>query len=186
MKRLKSGFIVLVLISSAVFGHTDDGGLLIENQSQWDPEILFRLDIPSGKMYLTKSGIRYTFYDHGKIEGPHGHHDQRSETARQANPQFKDSDKPQGYNVFLDFLDANADVVVSGKERVSTYYNFYQGNDPNKWASGVPAYKEIVYTNVYKNTDLRFYFFNGALKYEHVPYPCGLREFDAVFSLQGI
>ncbi|MFC2126202.1 gliding motility-associated C-terminal domain-containing protein [Bacteroidota bacterium] len=167
MNKLLSVFI-FILVSCNALGHTHDGGIFIKNQGQWNHEVLYRLDIPSGKMYLTKTGIRYTFYHAGKIEGPHGHHHAESENARQANPYLKDLDKPQAYNVFLDFLEANEQVTVTGKEKVSAYYNFYQGNDPGKWASGVPAYREIVYRDIYKDTDLRFYFNNGALKYDLV------------------
>jgi len=157
---------LLLFISSVAVCHSDEGGFFIENQSQWDSSVLYRLDIPSGRMYLTKTGIRYVFFDIGKTDGVHGHHDHRSEHARHTNKHLTDPDQPRAYNVYLDFLGANDKVKVKAREKITPYFNFYQGNDPDKWASGVPAYREIVYENLYKDTDLRFYFQNGSLKYD--------------------
>jgi len=166
MKRLRSVSILLLFISSVAVCHSDEGGFFIENQSQWDSSVLYRLDIPSGRMYLTKSGIRYVFFDIGKTDHVHGHHDHKSGNARLTNKHLTDPDQPRAYNVYLDFLGANDKVKVKAREKITPYFNFYQGNDPDKWASGVPAYREIVYENLYKDTDLRFYFQNGSLKYD--------------------
>src|SRR3979411_2677744 len=75
------------------------------------------------------------------------------------------------YNV--DFVDANAVMEIIPDKPVSSYNNYFIGNDPAKWASGCKVYQAVTYKNVYPNIDLRYYIESGRLKYDLIVFPGG-------------
>jgi hypothetical protein len=49
--------------------------------------------------------------------------------------------------------------------------NYFLGNDPDKWFTGVRNYREVLYPEVYKGVDLRFCLTEDRLKYEFIVAP---------------
>jgi len=115
-----------------------------ENKGQWNEKIYFRTDIPNGKLLLEKNAFYFYLQsaeDLAKIEHPgnsqqvivHGH-------------AFKE-----------EFIGANLNPVLKGENSFSDYANYYLGNDPNYWASGVRIYPQVNYSDVYDGIDLMVY-----------------------------
>jgi hypothetical protein len=69
-----------------------------------------------------------------------------------------------------EFVGANQ-VQPVGREKLSWDSNFFYGNDPAKWRTGVPNYQEIYYENLYDGIDLRYYSNNNGLKYDFIIHP---------------
>jgi len=66
-------------------------------------------------------------------------------------------------------LNANPNPGATVKSQVHTLHNYFIGNDPSQWKSGVGAYTEVRYSSVYKEIDARYYFSpEGNLKYDFV------------------
>jgi hypothetical protein len=62
---------------------------------------------------------------------------------------------------------ANSHVVnPKGRGELSFTNNYFLGNDPSKWLTGVHNYREIVYENLYDGIDLVYGMKDGHLKYE--------------------
>ncbi|MDI9633977.1 MAG: SBBP repeat-containing protein [Methanolinea sp.] len=54
------------------------------------------------------------------------------------------------------FPGANPCPEISGLEPAQTTVNFLLGNDPSSWYTGVPAYRAIVYGDLYPGIDLEY------------------------------
>ncbi|MCK4614842.1 MAG: hypothetical protein KAU14_08565, partial [Thermoplasmata archaeon] len=77
----------------------------------------------------------------------------------------------EGYILKLEFEDSY-DVVPEGVGKLSHWNNYFIGNDPDTWRSGVPNYKEIWYHEIYDGIDLKFYFTpERGLKYDFIVEP---------------
>lgn len=48
-------------------------------------------------------------------------------------------------------------VAVSGESRQEVTVNYFAGNNPAKWLSGVPTYERVKYADVYPGVDLTYY-----------------------------
>ena len=59
----------------------------------------------------------------------------------------------------------------SGKLTSESFYNYYLGNDPAKWASGVSKHFKVVYQNAYPNIDIEFEAIDQRFKYNFVLHP---------------
>jgi hypothetical protein len=66
----------------------------------------------------------------------------------------------------------NADkTVVIPDNPTNSYNNYFIGNDPSKWATNCKIFKAVTYSNIYPNTDVRYYTDNGSLKYDIIVKP---------------
>jgi hypothetical protein len=66
----------------------------------------------------------------------------------------------------LRFVGANPGVTIEAGRRSGTRINYLLGNDPAKWVSGLPAYGEVVYRELWPGIDLAFDGVGKRLKYE--------------------
>ena len=131
------------------------------NRGQWHENISYKIDFIGGEMYLEKGGFTYAFnnlgemYDHGHGEEDHDHADHAEEK------EFK------GHAVKMTFVGANSNPVFEESDPSSFYENYFLGNDESKWASGVYAYEEIKYHDIYDGIDLVVQQNDGGLKYDY-------------------
>jgi hypothetical protein len=71
-----------------------------------------------------------------------------------------------GCAVHIRFADANPHPVIEGRRELPTRYNYILGNDPSTWRSGVSAYSEVVYHDLWPGIDLTYREEAGQLAYE--------------------
>lgn len=64
----------------------------------------------------------------------------------------------------LQFVDADPRPSTTAGGQQATLYNFYLGN-PSRWRAAVPAYTEIVYSNLWPGVDLIFQDHPNGLRY---------------------
>src|SRR5271168_4325503 len=57
----------------------------------------------------------------------------------------------------LRFEGANPAPQVAGTEKLPGKVNYFIGNDPKKWHTGIPTYGQVKYSQVYPGVDLIFY-----------------------------
>ena len=78
----------------------------------------------------------------------------------------------QQTSVSLMLTKANPNATASGVEEVAAGSNYFIGNDPRKWRTGVPNYAGVRYKNIYPGIDLFYYGNeNGQLEYDFVVAP---------------
>jgi len=66
----------------------------------------------------------------------------------------------------MKLLGADSTATVSGAEPHSGTANYFIGNDPQKWRTGVPTYGKVSYRGVYPGVDLVFYGNQRELEYD--------------------
>jgi hypothetical protein len=77
-----------------------------------------------------------------------------------------------------------SDAAVQGLEPLSSRSNYYHGNSPSAWHTGVPHYGKVRYRGVYRDTDLLFYGRQRELEYDIVLGP-GADPNDVVLQFSG-
>ncbi len=87
------------------------------------------------------------------------------QTARPASP---GQSRPGRGLEFLrmKLVGANPATAVAGSERLPGKSNYFIGNDPQKWRTGIPQFAGVHYENVYPGIDVVFYGHQGHLEYD--------------------
>lgn len=132
-----------------------------ENKNQWAGQVLFKAGIKGGSVFLEKQKLVYALYSLEDLDNIHtkGHHSRGFD---------KKTQPVRCHALYVHFLNANQNAGINPVNRLPEYYNYFTGNDPSKWASGVNAYKEVQYKNMYRNIDMNIYGNGQNLKYDFV------------------
>jgi len=72
----------------------------------------------------------------------------------------------------MEFGGAN-NCLPKGRERLVGSSNFFIGNDASKWISSANHFREVLYPNLYRDIDLRFYLTLNKVKYDVIIHPGG-------------
>ena len=129
-----------------------------ENKGQWEGNILFKSVLPNADIYLENSCFTVLLADPKNPKG---------------KPYLNDKSTNRNFRFHayrLNFPNARPDSIF-GEDMESSYENYFIGNDPSKWASGVKLYQTVVYKNLYRGIDLKVYSAEGAFKYDFVVSP---------------
>ncbi len=68
--------------------------------------------------------------------------------------------------VRMTLVGANPEAAVAGSDRLPGISNYFIGNDPKKWHTGIPQFAGVRYQSVYPGIDLVFYGSQGHLEYD--------------------
>lgn len=136
----------------------DDVIHFIENKNQWENHILFRADIPGGKIFVQNNALTYLFYSSHEVSEHHHEH------------RF---DELHFHAVEMKFLGSNPHPEIIKSQPLSWYYNYYLGNDKSKWASHVNGFSRIVLKEIYSGIDLELQGEADHIKYTFFVSPRG-------------
>ncbi len=170
---LKRHFILAILLLPALFSKAQDYNNIefIENKGQWDSRVKYKGSVNAGALFIRSGGftvLQHNRQDLEKIDEML-HNRGISASARVGDPALVL--RSHAWNV--DFVGASPDMRVSPDKAISTYANYFIGNDPSKWAAECRIFQGITLTNVYPNIDVRYYTNNGTLKYDIIVRPGG-------------
>ena len=71
----------------------------------------------------------------------------------------------------IKLLDANPAAKGGGLDELPGKSNYFIGNDPSKWRTGVPNYARVQYKDVYPGVDLAYYGSQRQLEYDLIVSP---------------
>lgn len=131
----------------------------VENKGQWPEQVVARAEIGKGAIWLENSGITYEFWDKHKMASFH------NRTAKDSVVDF--------HVVKLKFVGANPKPFVQKSNPSETFYNYYLGKDPERWAGGALAYQKYELLNVYPFIDLHIESSQTGFKYSFIVHPGG-------------
>jgi hypothetical protein len=124
--------------------------LFIENRGQVDEAVRYYVTASGQTIYFTEENIVFDLM--------------RSDGA--------EADGTAERLVFsLDFLGANSQPAIEGNGKDGAVVNYLIGNDPETWYANIPSYRELIYSDIYPNIDLRLYSNGGMLRYDFVVNP---------------
>lgn len=146
------------------------GSYFVQNQGQWEKDILFRADLPGGFLFLKDKSLVYVLYDASQVGSHHKPREKPVGSDLKAAPVSKDI---TAHGVEVLFENSNKEIRHIPKRQLSAKFNFFLGNDRTKWAGGAGAFEEVLYENVYQDIDLRIYIYQSTLKYEFIVHPNG-------------
>jgi len=134
-------------------------GKFIQNVGQWNTNIASRAEISGGAIYLCKSRVIYNFVDTRDFKLLH------------ADPYHTDTCSVHGQAFFLDWVNPNKSVDIISQDEYPEYYNYFIGNDSSKWKSGVHAYSNVSYQNLYEGINLSLNAEGADLEYTYTVSP---------------
>jgi len=134
----------------------DEKVWLHSNQGQWDDDILHKIKLSEGEMYLTKTGMTFHFHS-----GMHKHGDKLAEH----------DDHFKGHLLRNTFINTQFSGGLINKDELLFYSNYYIGNDGSKWKSFVKSFHKTKLNNFYSGIDIEYVGEIGALKYSFLVQP---------------
>lgn len=155
---MKHSYIViccfLVVIAQNAFAQSPIE--FIENQGQWDSWIKYKATTPGGEVHLENDGLRYILSEETNwLKVDSFHHGQLT-----VAPTLK-------FHVYkMTFEGANLQHGIQGLKKQNNYYNYFLGNDPAKWKSGIHPYYALDYNSLYTGIDMHLTSENQSLVYE--------------------
>ncbi|MCL6524207.1 MAG: PKD domain-containing protein [Thermoflavifilum sp.] len=163
--------------------------LFVKNQGQWDADILYRANLPgNGQLFLRSNSIAVTIFNPEDIENiSHQYHPDGNATAQEEgntgamrtqgkalssqNQDLRWVVHGQMYEIH--FAEANPQPQIVADHPSTTYYNYFIGNDPARWATHVQAFEAVTYQQLYPHIDLRVFSSASQLTYDLIVYPGG-------------
>ena len=130
----------------------------IENKGQWDPGVKFLARLGGMNAWITTQGIVYDFY---KIDRKYDLASSMQMTKDQKNKYEIEHTTLTGQVVNMELIGVNSNSINVGSNQKEGYYNYFIGNDQNKWAGNVNMYEIIEQQGTYEGIDLRYYFDEG-------------------------
>ncbi len=127
----------------------------IENKGQWGENVLFKSKFQGGNLWVEQGKMMFHLQDFSRLQRFH------------ANP--KDGEDVSTFSqtlLHLNFPGANRVSSIKKSEETSVYYNYFIGNDEEKWASDVHGYGEAILEDFYNGIDLKLIEQEENLKYE--------------------
>ncbi len=76
-----------------------------------------------------------------------------------------------GDGAMVRFVDANPRVIIEPVGQSVSKANFFSGNDPTRWRTGVDAYPAILYRGIYDGIDLKVYGNGRDIEYDWIVKP---------------
>jgi gliding motility-associated-like protein len=133
-----------------------------ENKGQLDPRVQFHCKLHIGDLYLEKNGFTFDMFSAKELDYYYNlSHDRKGTPSRNSDILNKHAYK-------MSFQNANPNSVLTTKNKMDGYKNYYIGNDPSKWASNVNSYGAVQYENLYPNIDLEIYTSVSQIKYDFI------------------
>lgn len=147
------------------------GGLFVENKGQWDTNVLYRSEIPSGQLYIEKNRFLFNFYDQAAMAGRHAHganevDDTPSQKRVIIDERWPEKKSIQAHAYEVEFMGCSPISSTQGVEPTTYNYNYYKGNDKSKWGSNAHAYSKTILNDIYPKTSLVCFGQETGFKYE--------------------
>jgi len=149
----------------------------VENKGQWDGGFLFRADAGSGALYIDRQGytlVQNNPEDYGRLQEQfHAHGSAAPQKAGQGrdNPYRGFPLTLRSHAIRVSFMGAANDPKMETLHPREGVDNYFLGNDPTKWKSGVRTFSVVRVKEMYPGIDVKYYTDNGRLKYDIVVSP---------------
>lgn len=127
----------------------------IENKGQWNDQILFKSKFQGGNLWVQQHKLLFHLQDYSALQSVH------------ANPANGVAEKEPTQTVLhVNFVGSNEIETIEKSNKTKEYYNYFIGNDRDKWTSDVHGYGEATLKDFYDGIDLKLIEDKEELKYE--------------------
>ena len=164
MKIKHFTFFIFLFLHLSTSAHDNELNF-IKNLGQWDSKVNYKVNLQGGHLFIENQTLTYVFHDAHNL---HHIHELEHEKGNDFNPL---NHKIDAYAFKVDLLNSNDAAIIEPHNQRKEYYNYFIGNDSNKWAEKVPLYKDISYKSIYNGIDLNLYSKGLNLKYDFIVSP---------------
>ena len=137
----------------------------IQNDGQWEDHIVYQSNIGGGNVWLEPNTFTFLQY-HAEDLADFNAHDHSEDE----DPFAHEKELLRAHAWKMHFVNGNADQIA-GFDKISTYHNYFLGNDPSKWAGHVPLFNGVQYGNIWDGIDIDIKSVNGNFKYDLILAP---------------
>jgi hypothetical protein len=136
-----------------------------ENKGQTDPQVKYMARANGYTLFLTEKDAVFSFAS----KPP-------SDAARRGVPQGKvsresNSATPRAAAVHMNLVGAKSASQIAASDLLAGTTNYYFGNNPKKWQTGVLHYGRVGYKDVYPGVDLAYYGEQNRLEFDFIVAP---------------
>ncbi|MEE8574589.1 MAG: SBBP repeat-containing protein, partial [Thermodesulfobacteriota bacterium] len=150
----------------------------IKNDGQVDAKVEYYVKGAGYTIYFTHEGVYFSLYKTAKPEERPGElketeKEAKTEEAKKvATPEKTEKTEESKSEFFnLSLVDSNKKAKIIGEEKQAGKVNYFVGSDKSKWRSNVPTFAAVLYEEVYKGIDVRFYGKGRLLEYDVIVKP---------------
>ncbi|MFD2719489.1 gliding motility-associated C-terminal domain-containing protein [Hymenobacter monticola] len=122
----------------------------IQNQGQWASPVRYEAALPSGRLFVLRNALTYTFVDPALLSHHHS-------TGKAGAPSAAQPVGAAAHAYTVHFEKANARPRLTAETRTEGERNYFVGNDPKRWASHVAAYRRLRYEELWPGIGLTLY-----------------------------
>lgn len=151
--------VVVLLSPLQIVGQSKRG--FIENRGQWPQTVVGSTKLGNHTVFVEQDGITYHMRE---VKGLHQAHN-KGQTPSSTDIRVK------GHVYQVKLVGGTTPSHIEKVAQSKTYYNYFLGSDPSRWASQCKAYEEIIMSNVYEGIDMRLYLSDGLFKYDFIVAP---------------
>jgi hypothetical protein len=150
-----------------------------QNQGQTDPQVKYLARGHGYTLFLTANDAVFSLHSRPAASKASAGQSPRDEP--QSPAQRHNNQKDLLSVVHMHLLGANAQATVQGTDATAGTANYFIGNDPGKWRTGVARYARVSYQNVYPGVNMAFHGSGRELEFDFVlapganPAPIGFR-----------
>ncbi len=162
----------------------------IENKGQWEKQITYKSEIPTGAFFLEKTGFTVLLHNAEDLQKfSHEMHKHTSDSGSEKRSSVSSSAsggyaiRSHAYKVNFEGASAAAEIIPD--KPLSEYNNYFIGDDKTKWQGGCKIFQAVTYKNIYPGIDVHYYTDAGKLKYDLIIHPGGKVE-SIIMSYKGI
>jgi len=130
-----------------------DRTYFVENRGQWDCPARFRAVFSAGTFFAERQCFTVTLAQrdpHHNHQHGHSQHDGRHRT--------------HSYRLVFVGADTLAGPEAASPDEAGGYDNYYLGNDPKRWATGLKHYMTLLYRGLYPGIDMDVRLAENAMK----------------------
>ena len=115
----------------------------VENRGQWDAHARYAAAVATGaRLFAEPTGLSYALCSSLPGHGPTGEH-----TAVPSSPL-------NAHALRLEFVRPDAHATLLAEDEAPGRRHYLRGADPTRWASNVPAFRQLRYRALWPGTDL--------------------------------
>lgn len=134
----------------------------IPNQGQWDNRALYQIPIGNGAMFLEKDRLTFSLADYSELNAFH---------ASTGKGEMPEELLIRKHAYYVKFIGSPSYTEIVPFEQTSHHYNYFLGNDMDRWAGKVPSFEKARYINAFEMVDMLLYSHQGNLKYDFILQP---------------
>lgn len=132
----------------------------VENKGQWNDQVLFKSKLSGGNLWVEQGRFLFHFLDYSSMHDNH------------LSNRIKAGDtEVQQELLELIFWGANDVTTIEKEHATSNYYNYFIGDNQDKWATEVRGYGEATLKDLYDGIDLKLIENQMDMKYEFHVHP---------------